>query len=305
MVKAKKRSSSGTTKVKSLTTTKSIIMEKNYYLSSTFNEVIFRNRNKIYGAYYLRRVYEKHILVAIFIATAVFTATLAGPVIQKIYFASTIIETQQTKDKLKDPRIIDLEVLPSLPIPEKPAVQEQTVQAQKQEVKTEVYAETRVVRDDANVETKELANQEDLKNANFGTERIEGAPPTIPDVTVTNTPPAGLGDETKKEAPEVFIYVEEMPEFVGGEKAMLQYISRKMSYPASAQRMGIEGLVVVSFVVDAKGKITEAEIVKGLGHGTEEEALKVVNSMPDWKPGKQNGRAVAVRYTLPIRFSIK
>lgn len=277
-------------------------MKKSYFLSTTFNEVVFQNRNKIYGAYYLRRIYEKHVLVAVIIATAAFTLMLAAP-LAKSMFADPVDRNNGPVILPDSTTIYEFPIVP--PIPEKPKVEEPVVPAEKPKVKTEVYAETKVVRDDAPVETKELANYEDLKDATFGTEQIAGPPPTIPDIKAADTPPAGLGNGTEKAKPEIFIYVEEMPEFIGGEKAMLQYLSRKMKYPVEAQRIGIEGLVVVTFVVSKTGEIQEAAVIKGLGHGLDEEALRVVRSMPDWKPGKQNGRTVAVRYTLPIRFSIK
>ena len=86
---------------------------------------------------------------------------------------------------------------------------------------------------------------------------------------------------------------------------MLQYIGKKIKYPAMAQRENIQGLVVVTFVVAQNGDIKDAEVVKGLGYGMDEEAIRVVSSMPRWKPGKQNGKPVPVRYTLPIRFSMR
>lgn len=86
---------------------------------------------------------------------------------------------------------------------------------------------------------------------------------------------------------------------------MLKYIGKRIKYPRLAVQEQVEGIVVVSFVVNRQGEITNAAILKGLGYGTDEEALRVVGSMPKWKPGKQNGKPVAVRYTLPIRFSMK
>ncbi|MFD2512744.1 energy transducer TonB [Pontibacter locisalis] len=278
-------------------------MKKSYYLSATFNEVIFKNRNKIYGAYYLRRIYEKHIVIAIFVATAIFTTMLAAPLVQNAF------KTPPGKKvtALEKPDSTTVFVIPPTPPieMEKPKTEEVAVKQKEQKVKTEIYAETKVVRDDAKVETKELADVKDLTKVNFGTERIEGIPPSIPDVKVADTPPTGIGGNGEESNPKVFIYAEQMPEFEGGEKAMLKYISKKIVYPSAAQRIGIEGLVVVSFIVSETGEIKEAKVLKGLGHGTDEEALRVVKGMPSWKPGKQNGRAVAVRYTLPIRFSIK
>ena len=103
---------------------------------------------------------------------------------------------------------------------------------------------------------------------------------------------------------DVYIIVEEMPEFPGGKQALGQYLGAHITYPAAAQRNGLEGLVVLSFVVDQQGNITDIEPVKRLGGGTDEEAIRVVKSKPRWKPGKQNGRYVKTLFTLPIRFEM-
>jgi len=107
-------------------------------------------------------------------------------------------------------------------------------------------------------------------------------------------------EQTKEQ--EVFMVVEDMPEFPGGDAKMFEYISKNLEYPPLAKENSIQGRVVVQFVVDENGKITNAKILKGIGWGCDEEALKVINSMPRWKPGKQRNKAVPVRYNLPIRF---
>src|SRR5690606_8626464 len=107
-------------------------------------------------------------------------------------------------------------------------------------------------------------------------------------------------EQTKE--PEIFTVVEDMPEFPGGEKKMLEYIAENLEYPPLAKENNIQGRVVVQFVVDENGKIVDAKVVKDLGWGTGEAALKVVRSMPRWKPGKQRNKPVRVRYILPIRF---
>lgn len=107
-------------------------------------------------------------------------------------------------------------------------------------------------------------------------------------------------EQTKE--PEVFVIVEDPPSFPGGEAAMMKYIADNLEYPPMARENNIQGRVVVQFVVDENGKITKAKIVKGIGWGCDEAALKVVNSMPRWKPGKQRNKPVRVQFVLPIRF---
>ena len=103
---------------------------------------------------------------------------------------------------------------------------------------------------------------------------------------------------------EAFTIVEDMPEFPGGPEAMLKYISSHINYPQEAIDNGIEGAVYISFVVERDGSIGEAKVLRGIGGGCSEEALRVVNSMPNWKPGKQRGKVVRTRYNLPIRFKL-
>lgn len=101
----------------------------------------------------------------------------------------------------------------------------------------------------------------------------------------------------------IFEFVEVSPEFPGGQEAMMKFLAENIKYPATALQASIEGLVVAQFIIDKTGKISDVNIIKPLGGGTDEEAIRVLTAMPKWQPGKQNGKEVSVRYTLPIRFS--
>ena len=100
----------------------------------------------------------------------------------------------------------------------------------------------------------------------------------------------------------VFAVVEEMPEFPGGMEGLVKYLSENLKYPAEARDNKVTGTVFMSFVVQADGAITDVTTLKGIGAGCDEEASRVVAAMPPWQPGQQSGKAVAVRYSLPIRF---
>ncbi len=102
----------------------------------------------------------------------------------------------------------------------------------------------------------------------------------------------------------IHVVVERMPEFPGGEAAMNQFISRTIRYPVIAQENGIQGRVVVQFVVNTDGKIVDVEVVRGVEESLDKEAVRVVKAMPPWNPGRQGGKNVRVKYTLPIRFRI-
>jgi len=104
---------------------------------------------------------------------------------------------------------------------------------------------------------------------------------------------------------DVFRCVEQTPEYPGGQQAMMQFIKQNLQYPKKAAEMGISGKVVVRFCVDEKGDITDIKIVRSIGGGCDEEAIRIIKKMGNWKPGKQNGKAVKTYFTLPISFSLK
>ena len=105
-------------------------------------------------------------------------------------------------------------------------------------------------------------------------------------------------------ADEIFQFVEDQPAPIGGMKAFYAYVGKQMKYPAQARRMGIEGKVYVTFVVGKDGSLTDVKVLKGIGAGCDEEAVRVLSKAPKWKPGKQRGRPVRVRMQLPIIFKL-
>ena len=110
--------------------------------------------------------------------------------------------------------------------------------------------------------------------------------------------------EEEEEVEEIFTIVEDQPTPDGGMAAFYQFVQKNLKYPAQARRMGIEGKVFVQFVVDKNGTLTEVQAVKGIGAGCDEEAVRVIEGAPKWKPGKQRGRSVKVRMILPITFKL-
>jgi periplasmic protein TonB len=104
---------------------------------------------------------------------------------------------------------------------------------------------------------------------------------------------------------EIFVIVENMPEFPGGELALRKHLNRAIKYPSIAQENGIQGKVIVNFVVDKDGNVSNAKIARGVDPSIDKEALRVVMSLPKWKPGMQRGKAVRVSYTVPISFQLQ
>ncbi len=104
---------------------------------------------------------------------------------------------------------------------------------------------------------------------------------------------------------EIFQIVEEMPSFPGGDQKMLEYIAKNIKYPQIARESGIQGRVFISFVVEPDGSVSNVKVLRGIGGGCDEEAMRVVKSMPKWKPGKQRGKPVRVSYNLPVNFRLQ
>jgi len=124
------------------------------------------------------------------------------------------------------------------------------------------------------------------------------------DQAVQSYVPVLTEEEPAPVAEEIFTFVEEYPEFPGGDKALREYILNNIKYPEVARTSGITGTVYVQFVVEKDGSISDVKVVRGIGGGCDEEAVRVVKSMPRWKPGKQRGQPVRVYFTLPIEFKL-
>ena len=118
-------------------------------------------------------------------------------------------------------------------------------------------------------------------------------------------PVVAAKEEEEEETAEVFFIVEDMPEFPGGEMALRAYIANQIKYPVIAQENGIQGKVYVTFVVGKDGSVSNATIARGVDASLDKEALRVVNTLPKWKPGKQRGKPVNVSYTVPINFQLQ
>ena len=109
----------------------------------------------------------------------------------------------------------------------------------------------------------------------------------------------------ESDEPEVYMIVDEMPEFLGGDKGFHQFIADNVNYPAEAKEKGIRGIVYVNFIVEPDGSVSDIKVLRGIGSGCDEEAVRVVESMPKFKPGIQNGEAVRVSYTVPVIFRLE
>ncbi|MCC7231486.1 MAG: TonB family protein [Bacteroidia bacterium] len=250
-------------------------------------ELVFEGRNKEFGGYVMRKKYQHRLFIAMIIS---FSAIILAVVIPKIssWLSRTAESTRSGISEevtLAEPPPIDKSTPPPPPVVPPPPVQ-QTIK----------FTPPKVVKDEEVEEPP--PTQEETKEVQVSTVTQEGDKDLI-DLPPEN-PVVGDPDEGK-----IFTVVEEMPSFPGGESKLFEYLSKNIKYPPVARENGIQGRVYVSFVVDKDGKIKDAVVRRGIGGGCDEEALRVVKSMPDWKPGRQNGRNVQVQYNLPVNFTLK
>ncbi len=117
------------------------------------------------------------------------------------------------------------------------------------------------------------------------------------------TPPAVVEEEEVAEA-EIFTVVEESPSFPGGDVARIKFLQENIVYPQMARESGIQGTVYVTFVVERNGNVTDVRVLRGIGGGCDEEAVRVIKAMPKWNPGKQRGKPVRVQFNMPIKFTL-
>jgi len=246
-------------------------------------DLVFENRNKEYGAYELRTKYESWLIKAFIITFTSITIIVVVPILVRIFSEklATIKPTISDEITLEAPPVD--ETPPPPPVEPPPPVQ-----------KTIQFTPPVIVPDEKVEEPP--PTQVEIEETKVSTVTQEGE--NIVDLPPEN--PVVDPDEGK-----VFTIVEEMPSFPGGEEKMLQYIANNIKYPAVARENNITGRVYVSFVVDKDGKIKDAKVLRGIGGGCDEEALRVVKMMPEWKAGKQNGRAVQVQFNLPVNFTLK
>lgn len=257
------------------------------------NELVFQGRNKMYGAYQLRKEYNRTMTI---IVISMVAASLLALGIK--YF---IDNYKPSEDELANTKIditqidltppqLDKNEPPPPPPPPPPPVMET------------IKFVPPVIKEDA-VEDEPPPPQEKVSETNVGTTTQEGSGDEAIQV-----PDEGTGNGViEDKAPEIFTVVQEMPEFPGGQLEMMKYIQKNIVYPPSAREAGIGGKCFLRFVVNEDGKISGVEILKGVPGCPEcdKEAIRVIKSMPSWKPGKQNGKEVKVYFQLPVNFVIK
>jgi protein TonB len=270
-------------------------MERNALLQADYLDILFDRRNKIYGGYELRKHYPQRVkkammgvLVAVCLASAytVFANrerphSIVPPLAKPVVLQTIEPEIPQPKKQ----------ELPDLPPPQTEAA-------------TSSFSRPEIVQDQDVDRKEQLASVDDLKDTQIGLENKDGNPTdTDLGIVTTHGTPGGKGVETDATAASSapLKWVEQMPQFDGDLQA---YLANNIHYPEMAREAGIEGRVALQFVVNEQGDISDVRVLKSIGGGCDQEAVRVVKSMPRWKPGKNNGTPVKVLFTLPVTFTL-
>lgn len=259
--------------------------------SAARNVIVFENRNKSYGAYHLRSKYQDFVSLAALIGITCFVLSVSGPKIYDLLINKPIQASPVNPNKPLDPTILQ-------PPPPTEEILNKPPEVEFQSMK-EIRFTTPIVTDKEEL-YNEIPTTSEMQNAIIGTQNIDGS-------NVVDYEPIVLTDNTLTEEPAITTYkfVEQFPEFPGGESELLKFINRNIQYPTIARENGITGQVVLTFVVSADGSIDKVKVLRDIGGGCAEEAIRMVNKMPKWIPGKQNGREVNVEFNLPINFELR
>ncbi len=265
-------------------------MDVRKILKTDYLDLLFEGRNKDYGSYALRKKYPQRMRNAGFIVMGIFGIVSGGAFVAKAVKPVTdrplVVTISPILPELPPP--VRPKTLPSPPPPAPPP-------------KPTVKLTPPVIEKDENVQENEMPpDTKSLEKSTPGLKTQEGNPDGV--ARRITGKPEGLIETPAP--PQIFRYVEQMPEFPGD---VNEYLAKNIRYPDAARENGIEGRVTVQFLIDEDGTISDIKVVgtERHGGGLEDEAMRVIRSMPAWRPGKQNGRTVKVYLILPVLFRLQ
>lgn len=253
--------------------------------NKSWDDIIFEGRNKEYGAYVVRQGYAVNMATAL-ISTLILVAGILSYSSIVSFFSGEAGAAQPPLRKLV---YTELSAPPPIDKPKPPPPQIQLPRLQK----VIKFVPPKVVKEQIQ---EEVPTIEEIKQNDVAATAIEGP------VEVTFDEP--VEEVIVEDENELFTVVEQNPEFEGGYNAMMEFVKAHMKYPTNARRLQIEGTVYVGFIVGKDGTIRDVSVLRGIMTECDNEAIRVVKMMPKWKPGKQNGRNVNVRFTLPLKFKL-
>lgn len=272
-------------------------ISSNLYKSS-WTDLVFKNRNKAYGAYQLRAESSSITTKALVIAGSVFILLFAGPSIYRK------MHPVQVENDISSMTEVDVIQPPVTAEPPKEKMDLPKVEPSKEKLNTVKLPTKIVVMEQPEVdETPPSLDQ--LQNAVVGQVTQSG---TATHESATPAAASSGNGEGVIPAADNTVYdgsiIEKYPEFEGGMAAWAKFIQRNLRYPEEAMEKETQGKVFVSFVVEKDGSISNVSVIKGIGNGCDEEAIRVIKKSPKWKPGQQHNTTVRVRYTMPLAFML-
>ncbi|MCM1518099.1 MAG: energy transducer TonB [Pseudoflavonifractor sp.] len=282
-------------------------MAKDVDLSSKeWRDIVFEGKNKDFGAYEMRKGSDaRHnkamIVVVIFIAAAFLIPLLVDTVLPKAEERPEDV-TEQAMVALSEEQTEE---------EEQPEENQERYEEEKPEVlpeevlNTVKVTELAIVDDDQVKKEDEIKTQDELKETQTAFGQTDFDKGTDDRNVVREHKDEIVVEEKKPEPEKVFTAVEQMPQFPGGEGELMKYISSHIKYPPMAMENGVQGRVVVQFVVTKDGSVGQVKVMRGKDPDLDKEAVRVVKSLPKFIPGKMNGQAVNVWYTLPISFKLQ
>ena len=275
-------------------------MSKIDLISNAWCDLVFEGKNQAYGAYKLRKGTSKRnlwsIIIVLIAAVAIFSAIAIKNVIEANQKVAVTTAVELSKID-KTPKVEKKKAAPKI---EQPKVVEK--------VKSSIKFTAPVIKNDSEVKPEEeMKTQEDLQKTKttigaftvVGNDEIDGEVLKAKEEIAQPEPPKN------EEENKVFDVVEEQPSFPGGQGALMAWLRDNIKYPVVAAENGIQGKVIVQFVVGKNGSISNVKVLRSVDPSLDREAVRVVSSMPNWTPGKQNGTSVNVRYTLPVTFKLQ
>lgn len=277
-------------------------MSKIDLISNEWTDLVFEGRNQSYGAYQLRKGTAKRNVWALIIVGLAAALLYLGLQLQKMAEANKKVENTQAVELAK------LNTEKKEAKVEKKEIIKQEPEKVVEQVKSSVKFTAPIIKKDSEVKEEDEIKLDEVQKSDKavgaftveGNDEVGGAVLKAKENIAAPEPPKHVVEETK-----IFTVVEQMPMYPGGDAALMGYLRDNIKYPTVAAENGVQGRVVVGFVVERDGSITDVNILRGVDPSLDREAMRVVKSMPRWNPGKQNGSAVRVKYQVPVSFRLQ
>lgn len=277
-------------------------MSKIDLISNEWTDLVFEGRNQSYGAYKLRKGTAKRNVWALIIVGLAAALLYLGLQLQKMAEANKKVENTQAVELAK------LNTEKKEAKVEKKEIIKQEPEKVVEQVKSSVKFTAPIIKKDSEVKEEDEIKLDEVQKSDKavgaftveGNDEVGGAVLKAKEEIPAPEPPKHVVEETK-----IFTVVEQMPMYPGGDAALMGYLRDNIHYPTIAAENGVQGRVVVGFVVERDGSITDVKILRGVDPSLDREAMRVVKSMPRWNPGKQNGSAVRVKYQVPVSFRLQ